>query len=47
VDSVTAAALEEDERFILLPRPAEDVRGFGEILPVELQRGRGRGLVLD
>lgn len=47
VDSMTAAALEEDERFVLLPRQAEDVRGFGEIHPVELQRGSGRGLVLD
>ena len=47
VDSMTAAALEDDERFVLLPREAENVRGFGEILPVELQRGRGKGLVLD
>jgi adenylate cyclase len=47
VDSVTAAALEQDERFVLLPRPAEDVRGFGRIQPVELQRGSGRGLILD
>lgn len=47
VDSVTAAALESDERFVLVPRPAEDVRGFGEIHPVQLQRGRGSGLVLD
>jgi adenylate cyclase len=47
VDSMTAAALEHDERFVLTPRPAEDVRGFGEIHPVLLQRGSGRGLVLD
>jgi adenylate cyclase len=47
VDSMTAAALENDERFVLLPRPAEDVRGFGEIHPVQLLRGSGRGLVLD
>ena len=47
VDSMTAGALERDERFVLLPRPAEDVRGFGEIHPVQLQRGSGRGLVLD
>src|SRR6478735_6982118 len=47
VDSMTAAALEHDERFVLLPRDAENVRGFGEIHPVELQRGSGRGLVLD
>ena len=47
VDSMTAAALEEDDRFVLHPRPAEDVRGFGEIHPVELRRGSGHGLVLD
>ncbi|HSN34972.1 MAG TPA: adenylate/guanylate cyclase domain-containing protein [Arthrobacter sp.] len=47
VDSMTASALEHDERFVLLPRPAEDVRGFGEIHPVQLQRGSGSGLVLD
>jgi adenylate cyclase len=47
VDSTTAAALEHDERFVLLPRDAENVRGFGEIHPVELQRGSGKGLVLD
>lgn len=47
VDSMTAAALENDERFVLQPRPAEDVRGFGEIHPILLQRGSGRGLVLD
>src|SRR6478736_1824694 len=47
VDSMTAAALEHDERFVLLPREAENVRGFGEIHPVELQRGSGKGLVLD
>ncbi|RKR19540.1 adenylate/guanylate cyclase domain-containing protein [Arthrobacter oryzae] len=47
VDSMTAAALERDERFVLVPRPAEDVRGFGEIHPVQLQHGSGRGLILD
>lgn len=47
VDSMTAAALEEDERFVLTPQQAEEVRGFGEIHPVLLQRGSGRGLVLD
>ena len=47
VDSMTAAALEHDERFILEPQQAEEVRGFGEIHPVLLQRGSGRGLVLD
>jgi adenylate cyclase len=47
VDSMTAAALEGDERFVLVPRPAEDVRGFGEIQPVQLLPGSGRGLILD
>ncbi|WP_026537704.1 adenylate/guanylate cyclase domain-containing protein [Arthrobacter sp. 9MFCol3.1] len=47
VDSMTAAALEQDERFVLVPRPAEDVRGFGEIHPVQLLPGSGRGLILD
>jgi adenylate cyclase len=47
VDSMTAAALEDDERFVLIPRPPENVRGFGEILPVQLQRGSGKGLILD
>jgi adenylate cyclase len=47
VDSMTAAALENDERFVLVPRPAEDVRGFGEIQPVQLLPGSGRGLILD
>ncbi|MGZ4660471.1 MAG: adenylate/guanylate cyclase domain-containing protein [Arthrobacter sp.] len=47
VDSMTAAALEEDERFVLIPQPAEQVRGFGEIHPVLLRRGSGKGLILD
>ncbi|WP_232223601.1 adenylate/guanylate cyclase domain-containing protein [Arthrobacter sp. FB24] len=47
VDSMTAAALEHDERFVLVPQKAEEVRGFGEIHPVLLQRGSGSGLVLD
>jgi adenylate cyclase len=47
VDSMTAAALEQDERFVLTPQKAEEVRGFGEIHPVLLQRGSGRGLILD
>ena len=47
IDSMTASALDQDERFILLPQPAENVRGFGEIHPVLLKRGEGKGLVLD
>ena len=34
-------------RFVLDPQQAEEVRGFGEIHPFLLQRGSGRGLVLD
>jgi adenylate cyclase len=44
---MTAAALGDDERFVLVPQKAENVRGFGEILPVRLERGLGKGLVLD
>jgi len=47
VDSMTAAALDQDERFVLIPQDVENVRGFGEIQPVTLARGRGRGLVVD
>ena len=47
IDSMTAAALDQDERFVLIPQEAENVRGFGEIQPVILARGQGKGLVLD
>ena len=47
IDSMTASALDQDERFVLLPQPSENVRGFGEIHPVLLKRGQGKGLVLD
>src|SRR4051812_35655300 len=47
VDSMTAAALEHDERFVMIPQDPENVRGFGEINPARLTRGRGKGLVLD
>ncbi|MGO4591779.1 adenylate/guanylate cyclase domain-containing protein [Micrococcaceae bacterium Sec5.1] len=47
VDAMTAAALGQDERFVLVPQKSENVRGFGEIHPVMLARGRGKGLVLD
>ena len=47
VDSMTASALEHDERFVMIPQDPENVRGFGEIKPVRLTRGRGKGLVLD
>ena len=44
---MTAAALDQDERFVLVPQEVENVRGFGEIQPVVLARGQGKGLVLD
>ncbi|OFI38728.1 cyclase [Arthrobacter sp. SW1] len=47
IDSTTAAALGQDERFVLEPKETENVRGFGEITPVLLTPGRGKGLVLD
>jgi adenylate cyclase len=47
VDSTTAAALGQDDRFILDPQTTENVRGFGEITPVLLSPGQGKGLVLD
>ncbi|WP_120519791.1 adenylate/guanylate cyclase domain-containing protein [Arthrobacter celericrescens] len=47
VDQATAAALGQDERFVLDPQATENVRGFGEITPVLLSPGRGKGLVLD
>jgi len=47
VDAMTAAALGQDDRFVLVPQKSENVRGFGEIHPVMLARGRGKGLVLD
>ncbi|MDJ0317099.1 MULTISPECIES: adenylate/guanylate cyclase domain-containing protein [Arthrobacter] len=47
IDSVTASALKNDDRFVLTQLPVENVRGFGEIAPVLLQRGTGKGLVID
>lgn len=47
VDEVTWRALRGDERFVFTPFPVQQVRGFGEVRPVLLSRGRGRGLVLD
>jgi adenylate cyclase len=47
VDAMTAMALEEDERFILVPQPPQMVRGFGEIRPSILMLGSGNGLVVD
>ncbi|MET4002714.1 adenylate cyclase [Arthrobacter sp. UYCu511] len=47
IDSVTASALTNDDRFVLTQLPVENVRGFGEIAPVLLGRGKGQGLVVD
>jgi adenylate cyclase len=47
VDAMTALALEEDERFVLIPQPPQMVRGFGEIRPSILMSGTGEGLVVD
>lgn len=47
IDSVTATALADDDRFVLTELPMEHVRGFGEIRPVLLARGIGTGLVVD
>jgi len=47
IDSLTASVLAGDERYILTPQEPENVRGFGEISPVLLERGAGPGLVVD
>lgn len=47
VDATTASALGQDDRFVLVPQKSENVRGFGEIHPVVLARGRGKGLIVD
>ena len=46
-DSLTAAALADDARFVLIPQETTSVRGFGDINPVVLAPGEGRGLVVD
>lgn len=46
-DSLTAATLADDDRFVLLPQQTTAVRGFGDINPVILAPGEGTGLVLD
>ncbi|MBW4095677.1 MAG: adenylate/guanylate cyclase domain-containing protein [Acidobacteria bacterium] len=47
MDLATASALRNDDRFVLEPQETQDIRGFGEIKPVRLLRGRGDGLVVD
>ena len=46
-DASTAAALRNNENFVLIPHQPRNVRGFGEIHPVTLARGTGPGLILD
>ena len=47
VDASTAAVLSGDDRFILLPQPTRNVRGFGDVQPVALSQGAGPGLEVD
>lgn len=47
IDSLTAATLADDDRFVLEPMETTSVRGFGDINPVRLAPGKGEGLVLD
>ena len=46
-DASTAAALRNNDRFVLIPHQPRNVRGFGEIHPVTLARGTGSGLIID
>ena len=45
--NTTAAVLSGDDRFILLPQPTRNVRGFGDVQPVALSQGAGPGLEVD
>ncbi len=47
VDDVTAASLADDDRYVCQPLPEQNIRGFGDVRPILLSRGRGTGLVLD
>jgi adenylate cyclase len=47
VDASTASTLAGDERFVLIPQKVRTVRGFGEVNPVTLAHGTGKGLVVD
>lgn len=46
-DATTAAALGGNDRYVLLPQAIRSIRGFGDVQPVTIARGRGRGLSLD
>ncbi len=47
VDSTTAARLEENPDYMLVPQPPRIVRGFGEVAPSMLLRARGSSIALD
>ena len=47
VDATTASTLAGDERFVLIPQKVRTVRGFGEVNPVTVAHGTGKGLVVD
>lgn len=46
-DALTAEALEEDRRFVLIPQGVRNVRGFGNIRPVAITPGIGNELEID
>jgi adenylate cyclase len=47
VDSLTAAALAQDDRFVLVPQPPQIVRGFGEVRPSMLLAASADALDFD
>lgn len=46
-DDSTADALEDDERFVLIPQGVRNVRGFGNVRPVAITPGIGNELEID
>lgn len=46
-DVATATTLTGDDRYVLIPQQTVTVRGFGNVQPVALARGKGNGLVID
>ncbi|NKE09962.1 MULTISPECIES: adenylate/guanylate cyclase domain-containing protein [Kocuria] len=47
VDASTASVLRGDDRFVLTPKQTHNVRGFGDVQPVELLEGPGQQLEVD
>ncbi|NHU84950.1 adenylate/guanylate cyclase domain-containing protein [Kocuria sp. JC486] len=47
VDASTASVLAGDDRFMLIPKQTHNVRGFGDVQPVELSAGPGQQLEVD